>query len=122
MGYREDIELNYNINRSQLAIEVVKQSVLEDLFTQKAIAKALRQKQNLFQARYRATYEAYQKANPAKLQPEITLDELEKVDPGIKEQARQVMSYEQGTISGTARDSIAKIEQNLEGIISISEK
>ena len=141
MGYREDIDANFTIDRSQLGADAVKTianksslgkddkavllkvgdvlSVLEDFLTQKAITANLRKKQNIFQTRYRATYEAYQKAYPDTQQPNITLDELEKLDPGIKEQARQVMSYEQGTVSGIARDCISKIEQALEGIIGI---
>ena len=144
MGYREDIEANYTIDRANIGADKVKTAiassnlatgakafltkmidtlvVVEDVLTQKAIAMALRQRQNLFQNRYRAAYEAYIAQYPDKPQMEITIDELEKVDPGIKENWRQLYSNDQGTISGKARDAHDKIEQWLESLISIVEK
>ena len=121
MGYREDLAANYTIDRSKVdAVQI--QMAIEDLLTQKAIAKVLRQKQNAFQNRYRAAYEAYIAKYPETPQMGITPAELEKVDPGLQEHWRQLYSNDQGTISGKAKDAQDKIEQELESLISIVEK
>jgi hypothetical protein len=143
-NYRDDIAANYAVDRTSIGADQIKAAiansnlataakafltkivdtltVVEDVLTQKAIARVLRQKQNLFQNRYRAAYEAYVAQYPDKPQMQINLDELEKIDAGITENWRQLYSNDQGTISGRARDAHDKIEQQLESIIGIMEK
>jgi hypothetical protein len=144
MGYREDLAANYTINRTGIDVDGIKTAITastlqagvktfllkltnvliinEDLMTQKAIKRLLQNKQNLFQNRYRAAYEKYIALHPDVSHMSITPQILEEVDPGIAENYRQVMTYEQGTISGKARDALDKVEQNLEVIITVTEK
>jgi len=112
MGYREDILANFNLTMPELTAANVK-TFVEDLLIIRAIGALLQYHQNLWQNRYRAAFEEYVALHPDILQEDITLDNLDEIDPGIKEQYRQFYSFEQGTHSGKARDSIDKVNNEL---------
>ena len=113
MGYREDIKANFDLTIPTVQGAIAEQFI-EDSLIDKALDRLLQTKQNEFQNRYRAAFEAYKAKYPEKSEMEITLDDLEEVDKGIAENGRDVMSYEQGTLSGKVRDAKAKIENFLE--------
>jgi len=112
MGYREDILANFDLTMPELTAANIK-TFVEDLLIMRAIGALLQYHQNLWQNRYRATFEEYIALHSDVLQEDITLDDLDGIDPGIKEQHRKLYSFEQGTPSGKARDAIDKVNNEL---------
>ena len=144
MSYREDLKANFNVNEDGYSTDNLEKllattnttiqdaglaeafksliSIVLDMIDDKALDRQLKDKRNLYEHRYLVAYKAYKELHPDVEQTDITLDELDKIDPGIKEEHRQLYSEEQGTSSGKTRDIKRKILNHLEQIVIITEK
>jgi len=113
MGYREDIEANFDITYPSVTLVEAKQ-YLEDVYIQKALAKLIRVKRNQLQEVMLTARNEYALLHPEVAQLDITVANLGEINDKIPEWHRQAYSNEPGTLSGKVRDATDKVEQEIE--------
>lgn len=121
MGYREDIEANFNITYPDIKLAEAK-LYLEDVYIEKALAKLLRVRRNQLNSVMRAAKEEYMTLHPEVEQRDITIANLGEIDNRIPEWHRQLYSFEAGTLSSKIRDATDKVEQEIEKRIVLTVK
>lgn len=121
MGYREDIEANFDITYPSITLAEAK-LYLEDVYIQKALDKLLRVRRNQFQTVFVQARDEYKILHPEVLDEEITLEQLAKINSNIPEWHRQLYSFTPGTLSSKIRDAHNKVEQEIEKRIILTVK
>ena len=113
MGYREDIEANFDITYPSITLAEAK-LYLEDVYIQKALAKLLRVRRNQLQGIMLTARNEYALLHPEVAQEDIKVVDLGEINSQIPEWYRKLYSYEPGTLSGKIRDATDKVEQEIE--------
>ena len=113
MGYREDIEANFEIVYPSVTLVEAKQ-YLEDVYIQKALAKLIRVRRNQLSEIMLTARNEYALLHPEIAQEDITVASLGEINAKIPEWYRQAYSNEPGTLSGNVRDATDKVEQEIE--------
>jgi len=113
MGYREDIEANFNVTYPNVTLVEAKQ-YLEDVYIQKALGKLIRVRRNQLNEVMLTARNEYALLHPEVGQEDITIANLGEINSNIPEWHRQAYSNKPGTLSGKVRDAIDKVEQEIE--------
>lgn len=121
MGYREDIEANFDISYPSITLAEAK-LYLEDVYIQKALAKLLRVRRNQLKGVMLTARNEYALLHPEVAQEDITVANLGEINSKIPEWYRQAYSNQPGTLSGKIRDASDKVEQAVEKRIIITVK
>jgi len=121
VGYRQDIEANFNIAYPTITLVEAK-LYLEDVYIQKALDKLLRVRCNQFQTIYMAAKEEYKTLHPEVDDMDITPEVLAEINPKIPKWYRQLYSFEAGTLSSKIRDAKDKVEQEIEKRVILTVK